>query len=543
MRLLRFAFPLAHEQLIAGGQAMATPLEAYKAELNFKKINALISHYQENGWDTLTRHDTQALKYVGIFARPKTPGYFMIRVRIPGGILKASSLSAAQMHALVDITRQFGRDILDLTTRQQIQLRWIKAKDIPEVLTLLNRAGLTTYQTGFDNLRNITTCAAAGLDADEILDTRKIVEEINTEILGNWSVSNLPRKFNMTISGCHCDCTHGEINDIALMPAEKEGAFGFNVLVGGALGAWGQFRAVPLDAFVKPSEAKELCLTILRLYKEKGEREMRGRSRLKFLIEALGIDTFRQDVAAHLSFPLPSAGTDLTKPERHHDHIGVHPQKTKGFFYIGLNVPAGRLTLDQANSLVHLAEKYGHGEIRLTTAQNILLTDIPEEKLDALLAEPLLRELSPKPSPFLRGLTACAGNTFCAFARINTKKRALELTHYLDTKLETADLNKLGHMEIHASGCSNSCANPWVGQIGLIGKKIKKDEGFIEGADICLGGEAGLKGNFARLWKSNIPFTEIGPLLVTLLQNFLHEKKEQESFRQWCLRSHTISDE
>lgn len=522
---------------------MPTPLESYKAELSFAKIDELIAHYQETGWENVAQHDVQALKYAGVFVRPKTPGFFMVRVRVPGGILKAGGFSAAQMRALAEITREFGRDVLDLTTRQQVQLRWIRADAVPAVLARLKQAGLTTLQTGFDNVRNITTCPAAGLDAAEVLDTRPLVEELNAAIIGNWSAANLPRKFNVTVLGCRCDCTHGEINDIALMPAEKDGAAGFNVWVGGALGAWGTARAVPLDLFVRPDEAKEACLAIIAVYREKGDREKRGRSRLKFLLEAMGIEAFRSAVATRLPFAARPAGVEQTEAGCHHDHIGVHPQKTDDLVYVGLNIPAGRLTLEQADALARLAEEYGNGELRLTPAQNILLPNVPRAKLDALLAEPLLRTLSPTPSPFLRGLTACAGSTFCAFARIDTKARALELARYLDEALGQDALRAAGALDIHVSGCMNSCANPWVGPIGLIGKKIKRDNVMVEGADICIGGEPGMHGAFARLWRTDVPFAELGPLLAGLLRRFLQEKAENESLRHWCLRSGIWEDE
>ncbi|MFT9077148.1 precorrin-3B synthase [Ethanoligenens sp.] len=522
---------------------MPTPLESYKAELSFAKIDALIAHYQETGWENIAQHDVQALKYAGVFVRPKTPGFFMVRVRVPGGILKAGGFSAAQMRVLAEITDEFGRDVLDLTTRQQVQLRWIRADAVTSVLTRLKQAGMTTLQTGFDNVRNITTCPAAGLDASEVLDTRPLVEELNAAIIGNWSAANLPRKFNITVSGCRCDCTHGEINDIALMPAEKDGVVGFNVWVGGALGAWGTARAVSLDMFVRPDEAKDACLAIIAVYREKGDREKRGRSRLKFLLDAMGMDAFRSAVAARLPYAAHPAGSEWTEVGCHHDHIGVHPQKTDGLVYVGLHVPAGRLTLKQADGLARLAEEYGNGELRLTPAQNILLPNVPHAKLDALLAEPLLHELSPAPSPFLRGLTACAGNTFCAFARIDTKARALELVHYLDEALGQDALQEVGALDIHVSGCMNSCANPWVGSIGLIGKKIKRDDGMVEAADICLGGEPGMHGAFARLWRTDVPFTELGSFLEGLLRRFLQEKAENEGFRHWCFRSGILDNE
>ena len=519
---------------------MPTPLETYKKSLNFEKISAFIHQYQKQGWENIHPQDVQALKYAGIFVRPKTPGYFMVRVRIPGGVLSADGFSSGQLRVLADITRNFGRDVLDLTTRQQIQLRWIRADSIPQVLSRLKEAGLTTLQTGFDNVRNITTCPAAGLDADEILDTRSLVKELNAAIVGNWSAANLPRKFNITVSGCCCDCTHGEINDIALMPATRDGAVGFNLWVGGALGAWGGARSVPLGWFVHPKEVKEVCLAILSVYRDRGNRENRGRSRLKFLLDEMGLDAFRAAVLSRLSFTPHSSGVERTEIGCHHDHLGCHAQAKEGFYYAGLHVPAGRLTLTQAEQLARLSEQYGNGELRLTPAQNILLPNIAQDKLNDFLHEPLLQALSPNPSPLLRGLTACAGNTFCAFARIDTKTCAQGLANALQQALGGEALRQAGNLNIHVSGCMNCCANPLIGQIGLTGKKLKIDGEQVDAADVYLGGEAGMHGAFAQLWKSDVPFADLPAKLAEVLARFLREKEQNETFRHWCLRSGTI---
>lgn len=522
---------------------MATTIEAYKADLSFSIIWEKIVRYAKEGWDTLEEADVQALKWYGVFVRKSTPGYFMIRVRVPGGILEHGRFTAEQLRALADVTRDYGRDIMDLTTRQQVQLRWIRMEDVVTVLEKLNAAGLSTMQTGMDNIRNVTTCPVAGLQADEALDSRQLVKELNDSIVGNWKVANLPRKFNITVLGCCDNCTHAEINDIALTPAKRGDLAGYNVWVGGGLGSWGTQRSLSLDAFVLPEQATEMCHAILELFHERGNREKRNKARLKFLIEEMGLLAFRKEVLRKLSFTPLSAGTELTDDHSHRDHIGVHPQNIPGLNYVGLNVVTGRMKLEHVYEVARLAEAYGNGEVRLTTAQNVIIANVPDGKLAALLAEPVLAQLQHDPLPFARGLISCTGNTFCPFAMIETKQRTLELVTYLDEKIGRAVMESVGVLEIHASGCPNSCGNPHTGQIGLIGKKVKVDGQVVEGADIYLGAEHGVHGSFNERWKIAVPFSEMGPLLEEMIRQYIEEREPEEPFRRWCIRNGLIQGE
>jgi ferredoxin-nitrite reductase len=522
---------------------MTTAIEEYKSGLSFETIWEKIMRYGREGWDQIEEQDIHALKWYGVFVRKQTPGCFMIRVRVPGGILESGGMRSEQLRVLADITRDYGKDIIDITTRQQIQLRWIRMEALPEVLAKLTAAGLSTMQTGFDNIRNVTTCPVAGLSADEAMDSRQLVKELNDSIVGNWVVANLPRKFNITVSGCCDNCTHGEINDVALMPAALNGTIGYNVWVGGALGAWGTQRSVSLNGFVAPHEAVELCHAILAVFNERGNREKRTKARLKFLLDEMGLDAFRAVVVDLLSFPLRPAGVELTREHSHRDHIGVHAQKTDGMHYVGLNVPTGRLKLDQAYELARLAEVYGSGELRMTTAQNVIIPHVSAEGLEPLLAEPVLEELPADPMPFMRGLISCTGNTFCPFAQIETKERTRELAQYLDASIGRKVMESVGVLEIHASGCPNSCGNPHTGQIGLIGKKVRVDGVMTEAADIYLGAEHGMLGSFNERWKTGIPFAQVGPVLKELLTDFIREREEWEPFRQWCIRAGHIKGE
>lgn len=519
---------------------MAAKVEELKANTSFEEIWNKILQYGKTGWEHITNDDAQLLKYYGVYLRKKTPGYFMIRVRVPGGILDKGKFTVSQLKVLAEIVQNYGRDFLDITTRQSIQLRWVKFEDVPEVIGKLNKAGLTSMQTGFDNIRNITTCPVAGIGANEVIDTRDIVKEVHDAIIGNWKYANLPRKLNITIIGCKDDCTHAEINDISFTPAEKNDVVGFHVWIGGGLGPWGTQRSWFLDGFVRKEQVKEVCLRILDLYSEFGNREKRNKARLKFLIDEWGLDAFKEKLQSVLSFKLEKGGTELTNRHPHSDHIGIHPQHNRNYVYAGMNVVTGRLYLTQIRELIRMAEEYGNGEVRLTTDQNIIIPNVKKERILEFKNETVLSELAINPSPFNRGLIACTGNAFCPFALIDTKTRAKELADYLDEKMGDEVLKAAGGLTIHASGCPNSCGNPHTGQIGIIGKRIKVDGKPVEAADLYIGAEHGLNGGFNELWRQRVPFDEAGPLLVEVIKRFIAEKYERETFREWCIRSGEI---
>lgn len=514
--------------------------EKLKSGMDMERIWRKILQWSEEGWESIPEEERDLTKWYGLFYRKPTPGYFMIRVRVTGGVLHRGRMQARQLRELANITRDYGRDIMDFTTRQQVELRWIRIEDFPEIFGRLRAVGLDSRQTGMDNIRGVTQCPVAGLAGDEVFDTRRLVKEMTDGFVHKWRYASLPRKFNITIIGCRDNCTHSETNDIGFNPAVKDGATGFNVRVGGGEGSWGRQHAWPLDAFVEPHEVVETGLRILDVFYENGRRGRRNKARLKFLIDGWGIERFRDEVAGRLSFDLREAGEDLTRDAGPHDHIGIHPQKEPGLYYVGLSAPTGRVKLERAYELARLAEEYGSGEIRLSTYQNPIITSVPGERLDDLLAEPLLQDMTPFPKPFERGLVTCTGKSFCPFALIETKDRGLELARYLDKRLGAEVQEKLGVFQIHTSGCNNSCARPHAGQVGLIGKQIRRDGEVVEGANVQLGGHQGLWGGFNEKWEQKVPFDEMGPRLEAVIRAYLDERRGDESFRDWCLRKELI---
>jgi len=488
--------------------------EKFKAEKDGLAIKDELDHFAQIGWEAMDKTDLEhRLKWVGVFYRPVTPGKFMMRLRIPNGIL-----SSEQMRVLGEIVQRYGDDgNADITTRQNLQLRGIRIEDIPDIFQRLKSVGMTSVQSGMDNVRNITGSPMAGLDADELIDTRELVQKVQDMITnygqGNYQFSNLPRKFNIAIEGGRDNSVHAEINDIAFVPGYKEGELGFNVVVGGFFSAKRCEAAIPINVWVRPNqEVVDLCRGILEVYRDNGLRSNRQKSRLMWLIDEWGIEEFRTRVANHLGYPLATAAEKDAIDWEKRDHLGVFPQKQEGLSYIGLCIPVGRLFADDMLDLARIAEVYGSGELRLTVEQNVIIPNIAAENIATLLTEPLLAKFTPNPTPLQRALVSCTGAQFCNFALIETKNKAVDLIRQLD-----AELNIPRGVRIHWTGCPNSCGQPQVADIGLMGTKARKDGKTVEGVDIYMGGKVGKDAHLGSCVQKGIPCEDLKSLLTSIL--------------------------
>ncbi|MCA2723218.1 MAG: ferredoxin--nitrite reductase [Microcystis sp. M048S1] len=488
--------------------------EKFKAEKDGLAIKDELEHFAQIGWEAMDKTDLEhRLKWVGVFYRPVTPGKFMMRLRVPNGIL-----SSEQMRVLGEIVQRYGDDgNADITTRQNLQLRGIRIEDIPDIFQRLKSVGMTSVQSGMDNVRNITGSPMAGLDADELIDTRELVQKVQDMITnygqGNYQFSNLPRKFNIAIEGGRDNSVHAEINDIAFVPAYKEGELGFNVVVGGFFSAKRCEAAIPMNVWVRPNqEVVDLCRGILEVYRDNGLRANRQKSRLMWLIDEWGIEEFRTRVANQLGYPLATAAEKDAIDWEKRDHLGVFPQKQEGLSYVGLCIPVGRLFADDMFDLARIAEVYGSGELRLTVEQNVIIPNIAAENMPTLLTEPLLAKFTPNPTPLQRALVSCTGAQFCNFALIETKNKAVDLISQLD-----AELNIPRGVRIHWTGCPNSCGQPQVADIGLMGTKARKDGKTVEGVDIYMGGKVGKDAHLGSCVQKGIPCEDLKSLLTSIL--------------------------
>jgi ferredoxin-nitrite reductase len=486
-------------------------LKSAKDGLEIKKDLAQIAQI---GWEAMDEDDRlHRLKWVGVFFRPVTPGKFMLRLRLPSGIA-----TSEQFNTLATIAQRYGDDgCIDITTRQNLQLRGIVVEDIPDIFDRLDAVGLTSIQSGMDNVRNITASPVAGIDADELFDTRDLAQQIQDMITGegqgNPEFSNLPRKFNIAIEGGRDNSIHAEINDVAFVPAFREEQFGFNVVVGGFFSATRVAPAIPLGVWVSPDQVVALCRSILEVFRDHGPRANRQKSRLMWLIDEWGIDKFRAELETSIGHPLATAAPQDAMDWQKRDHIGVFAQKQAGLNYVGLQVPVGRLMAEDLFGLAQLAEVYGSGELRLTIEQNVILTNVPDAKLAALQQEPLLQRFSIAPSPLVRALVSCTGAQFCSFAMVETKNRALALAHDLEADLDIPDA-----VRMHWTGCPNSCGQPQVAAIGLMGTKARGKDGKVtEGVDIFMGGRVGPDAHLGTKVIKAIPVADLQPMLRQLL--------------------------
>jgi ferredoxin-nitrite reductase len=491
--------------------------------------------------------EVERLKWVGIYPQKQGGDAFMMRIKVPGGVLTPEQTEAIGRIAS-DFARgpipnpHFGNNFLDLTTRQDVQMHWIQMKDVPEIWRRLEEVGITTVQACGDSARNVLCCPVSGLDHEEVIDAYPVAQAISAYFTGNREYANLPRKFKMSVTGCVEDCAQAEINDVGMLPARLEdGTLGFNLRVGGGLSD-GPRMASDIDVFVRPEEAVEITRGIAQVFGELGDRENRWTARMRYLVQELGPEGFREELEKRVSVDLTPAGEDLTKRYRG-DHVGVHPERRRGgsrtaqlgsapTVYVGLNVPVGRMSGEQFEEAGRLAGEYGHG-IRLATDQNFIITGVPEERLDDLLAEPLLERYSPNPGAFERGVVACTGSEFCRFGIVETKVRAVEWAREMDERV--GDIGQEA-VRMHFSGCSASCAQPQIGDIGFRGETAKTREAIVEGVDIGLGGSLGKDAAFIDWVEGAKPAEEVPDALVAVFERFEKERREGERFHEWARR-------
>jgi len=506
--------------ILAGTNAV----EGYKASMNGDGLRILdhLPQIIERGAEALTPAEKELLKWIGVFFRKPTPGKFMMRVRMPNGFVKSG-----QLRTIAELSRRLGNGVLDITTRQQIELRGFTLDTVPEIFEKLRGVDLRTLQTGIDNVRNINGCALAGLAPQELFDASPVVHELDRLIVGgqgNPEFTNLPRKFNITVTGCMDNCTHSESQDIALVPAKKAGRLGFNALVGGKMGSGGFTVASPLNVFVEIFQAAPVVIELVKIYRDHGPREARSKCRFSFLIEEWGLRRLRAELVARLGHELAFQGRDM-RGSAHADHLGVTAQKRPGLSAVGLCIPTGRVNPDQLDELARLADEFGDGEIRLTIGQNAIIPNVPADRLAELLDEPLLKQLSPRPSPFVRGLVACVGTDYCNLALIETKSRAIALSEALQNKIS----NGGNPLSIHWSGCPAGCGNHQAADIGFRGFKTRIDGNIVDAVAIYTGGRTGPHAVAGREILETVPCDESLPdVVANVIQSYRFEVEARE---------------
>lgn len=499
-------------------------VEGYKASMEGDGLRILghLPQIIQRGAESLTPAEKELLKWVGVFYRRPTPGKFMMRIRMPNGFVRSD-----QLRTIAELSRRLGNSVLDITTRQQIELRGFTLDSIPAIWEKLRGVDLRTLQTGIDNVRNINGCALAGLTPHELFDASPVVHDLDRIMVGskgNSVFTNLPRKFNITVTGCLDNCTHCESQDIALVPAKKGNRLGFNVLVGGKMGSGGFTSASHLNVFVEAYQAAAVVVELVKIFRDHGPREARSKCRFAFLVEKWGISRLRAELTWRMDYELAFQGRDM-RSSHHADHLGQTSQKQAGLVAVGLCVPIGRVNPEQLDEFARLAEVYGNGAIRLTTGQNVIIPNVPADRVTKLFNEPLLEPFSPRPSPFMRGLVACVGTDYCNLALIETKSRAVALSQALHEKMGAG----AKPLTIHWSGCPAGCGNHEVADIGLRGFKTKIDGKLVDAVAVYAGGRTGPHAIAGQEILASVPCDELFPDVIA---NVIQSSRAEYEYTQ-----------
>jgi ferredoxin-nitrite reductase len=477
-----------------------------------------------------TDDDRFRLKYLGLFYVAPAQDSFMLRLRVPGGIL-----SAHQLHGLARLAEDYGSGRADLTTRSNLQIREFKPRDIVRVLNHVQSLGLSSRGSGADNIRNITASPITGLDPHELIDVAPLAEAMQAYVTNSRDLFDLPRKFNIAFDSGGLISSVADTNDIGFVAVRVVGGrivpagIYFRVLLGGITGHR-QF-ASDCGLLLRPEETVAVAAAMVRVFVQHGDRTDRKKARLKYLLDRWGIEHFLQETEKLLAFPLirvPASECEARHAINRTAHIGVHPQSQQGLYYIGIAIPVGRLPSPQMRALAVIAEEFGSGELRLTVWQNLIIPNIASEHLEA--AKQAIRDagLDFEATKVLSGTVACTGSRGCRFAATDTKSHAVQLAQYLDQRFPILDQP----INVHVTGCPHSCAQHYIGDIGLMGVKVSGEEGY----QVILGGGADNDQGLGRELISSIRFADLPLKLERLFAAYLSLREPDETFLHFTRR-------
>jgi ferredoxin-nitrite reductase len=519
------------------------PIDELSKEERFK--------WEENPldiWDKIVRHadedrppeggDVFRFKFHGLFYVAPTQDAFMLRIRVPGSVL-----TSGQLRGLARIAREWGGGYADVTTRSNLQIREFAPRNIVNVLMALTDLGITSRGAGADNVRNLAATPTSGLDPTEIHDVRPLARGLQFYLNNSRDLFGLPRKFNVAFDSGGAVSVVSDTNDIGFVAAQvnsgtdvEPGVY-FRVLLAGITGH--KRFATDSGLLLKPEECVAAAAAMIRVFADKGDRSDRKKARLCYVLDRIGVEGFLEETQKKLSFPLRYAPADRCEPRRpvvKHGHLGIHPQKQAGLNYIGVAIPVGRMSVAQMEALADLANACGSGELRLTVWQNVIVPNVPDPKVEEAAAAIRAIGYDWRPSGIASGLVACTGNTGCRFASTNTKGQAVILGDYLHQRI---DLDE--PINIHLTGCPNSCAQHYISDIGLLGTKVETVTGAVEGYHVYVGGGSDQDQGLGREFAKAIPFENLPPLLERLLQGYRAHRMPGESFLAFA-RRHTIDE-
>ncbi len=476
----------------------------------------------------------------GVGGEGKASEFFMMRIGLPNGLL-----TSHQTRVIGEITKKHARNLADITTRQNIQLHWLTISDLVEVTDLLTEIGLSPKGACGDVVRNVTGCPIAGLDHHELLDASPLAVKVAHYLTANPEFYNLPRKFKISITGCPLWCSYPEINDLALTAIQRTvngvDEIGYTLRVGGGLSSEPHI-AERIPAFIPQDKAMDVITAVVRIFKEQlGLRESRTHARIKYLFMKHGwaAESMLAAIEEKLGYKLdPSPiSADVVPDDVYRDHVGITPQKQSGLSTVGASVMGGRLSGDTLIALADLADKYGDGSLRATIMQNIVIANVKNKHVRDLIGELHALDLRVEVTPFWRGAIACTGTEFCKLAIAETKAFSKWLTSEMEERLPGFDQQ----IKLHVTGCTNSCGQSWIADIGLEGKKIKKDGKLVDAFYFCVGGAVGKYAAIARQIGYRAAAEDCPEAIERLLRGYLAVREPGEDLRAYFAR--TSNDE
>jgi sulfite reductase beta subunit-like hemoprotein len=472
--------------------------------------------------------DDSHLRHYGVYTqRPAAEGFFMVRIRIPGG-----DLTPAQLETIADLAGEFGRDLVDITVRQNMQLHWIRRQSLLDILGRLHAVGLSTSEVCGKSARNIVNCPVAGVDHDELFDTTSIVRDVSAFLTDNQDFSQLPRKLKITITGCSLLCVYPEISDIGIFAVRDpdSGRVSFRARVGGGLSGSPRF-ARDLGIVIDPRDVLAVLAAIAFVFRDRvfSQSDSNGPH---FAVGESEVVAFRCEVEARFGRALARSDNFLPLPAgKDRSHLGIHRQHASGSYYVGLSIFGGRTSGADLRRLSRLSLEHGSGRVRTTNSQNIALLDIPEKRLALLTGQLKSSGFDYEPNWARKGMLACTGMQFCKLALTETKNRVAELESQLAGE---TDLNE--PIRISVTGCPNSCGQHHICDVGLEGSLTTVDGVKREAFQVFLGGGVGKKESFGRRVGSRIPAERLGQSLAALFRRYKALRSQEESFQEFCLR-------
>jgi ferredoxin-nitrite reductase len=546
---------MAQDRVLADGKKLCAEEQAKRTLNGLDVWDMVMEHARDARFPKGT--DVFLFKFQGMFYVAPAQDAFMCRLRFPAGIV-----SSHQMRGVADLAEQFGGGYADVTTRANLQIRQIGPKHTADVLMGLHDLGIVNRGAGADNIRNITASPTSGIDPHELIDTRPLARQMHHYILNHRELYGLPRKFNIAFDGGGAISALEDTNDIGfvavrvgddapsattepatepsgsaagLPPGVPPGIY-FRMQLGGITGH--KDFARDTGVLLTPDECVTVAAAVLRVFLDNGDRTDRKKARLKYVLDRWGFDKYLDETEKVLGrklrrFPLDRCFRPAAVDKR--GHVGVHPQKQPGLAYVGVVLPVGRMTCAQMRGLAAVADRYGSGTIRLTVWQNLLISDIPADKIADAQREIESLGLHWSATGVRGGLVACTGNAGCKFAASDTKAHALQIADYLESRLA---LDR--PVNIHLTGCPNSCAQHYIGDIGLLGTKVAVGDDMVEGYHVYVGGGYGDRQDIGREVYRDVTAADAPSVLERMLRAYLgHRETEDETFQDFVKRHPT----